>query len=334
VKFVHQPKPVLVLTYFWQLGPIIGGLLARPTQRFPDLFGDNVFLKEYPYFLPCAITATCSLIGWLVAFLFLKETIPAPISIGQLFNTVKKKPTLQNGIGLTDTMVSGQNLEHDCPQAERPPPLRSLLTPRVLIAAGNYASLSLVEIAFRAIQPLFLSTPIDLGGLGLSLPSIGKLLSLQAILNGILLAFFFAQIHGRWGSKRTFILGLASAIPVFVSFPVANAFARTQGYSIAVWTAIGIQFIGGILLNISWGAIFIFISAATPNRASLGATNGLSQVSVSIMRAIGPATANSLFSLSIEKNYLGGQLVYYVLVLLTGGALALSSLLPPQVWRD
>jgi hypothetical protein len=33
-----------------------------------------------------------------------------------------------------------------------------------------------------------------------------------------------------------------------------------------------------VLINTCLGAIFIFITAASPNRASLGATNGLSQV--------------------------------------------------------
>jgi hypothetical protein len=128
-----------------------------------------------------------------------------------------------------------------------------LLIPRVLIAAGNYASLSLVEMAFRAIQPLFLSTPIHLGGLGLPPSSIGVLLSVQGISNGVFRVLFFAQIHDYWGSKKTFMVGVASAIPVFLMFPVANAFARTQGYSIVVWMAIGIQIIAVLLLNLSWG---------------------------------------------------------------------------------
>ena len=52
------------------------------------------------------------------------------------------------------------------------------------------------------------------------------------------------------------------------------------------------------------------------------------------MRAIGPAAANSLFSLSIEKGYLQGQLVYYVLVVISGAALALATHLPRQIWTD
>jgi hypothetical protein len=57
-------------------------------------------------------------------------------------------------------------------------------------------------------------------------------------------------------------------------------------------------------------------------------------MSVSIMRAIGPAAANSLFSLSIEKGYLGGYLVYCVLVVITAVALAFGSMLPRQMWTD
>ena len=239
-------------------------MLARPADRFPDLFGENVFLKKYPYFLPCAIPATFSLLAWLVTLFFLKETLPAPISISQLFNITpeRKKLTLQDDIGSTNSSVATvpiqnaktvQNIDDDYPQAERPLPLRSLLTPRVLIAAGNYASLSLVDMAFRAIQPVFLSTPIDLGGLGLPTPTIGTLLSGQGILNGIFQVFFFARIHDRWGSKRTFMAGISTAIPAFIMFPVANAFARTQGYSVAVWAAIAFQTISAITLGLSYG---------------------------------------------------------------------------------
>jgi hypothetical protein len=217
-----------------------------------------MFLKKYPYFLPCAIPATFGLIAWLITFLFLKETLPAPISIRRLFSNITKKPTPQNSNAIASSdasiaMVTGQNVDDDSLQAEKPLPLRSLLIPRVLIAAGNYASLSLVDIAMKAIQPVFLSTPVLLGGLGLQPSSIGTLLSVQGFLNGIFSIFFFAKIHDRWGAKMTFIGGVASAIPAIVMFPVANSLARTQGYSVAVWIAVGIQIVAGILHNLSFG---------------------------------------------------------------------------------
>ena len=84
------------------------------------------------------------------------------------------------------------------------------------------------------------------------------------------------------------------------------------------------------------GAIYIFIAAAAPNEASLGATNGLAQVSGSIVRAVGPALTSSMYSLSIGKDhhYMGGLLVYYVILVLSLGAIWMASLLPKRPWRD
>jgi hypothetical protein len=51
-------------------------------------------------------------------------------------------------------------------------------------------------------------------------------------------------------------------------------------------------------------------------------------MTVSLMRAIGPAMANSLFSLSIDKGYLGGYLVYFVLFFVVLASLYVGWLLP------
>jgi hypothetical protein len=52
------------------------------------------------------------------------------------------------------------------------------------------------------------------------------------------------------------------------------------------------------------------------------------------MRAIGPATATSLFSLSIAEGYLGGGLVYAVLIGISLVAVVLGTTLPRQVWQS
>lgn len=142
------------------LGPIIGGSLSRPAERFPHIFGDNDFLKKYPYFLPCAVPATFSAIAWLVTFLFLKETLPSPIPVSQLLKVRKGKANLalQNVVGSQNLSITETTVVTGKDRHESPVSFRELLTPRVLIAAANYAFLSLVDIAFRAIQPLFLST--------------------------------------------------------------------------------------------------------------------------------------------------------------------------------
>lgn len=65
----------------------------------------------------------------------------------------------------------------------------------------------------------------------------------------------------------------------------------------------------------------------------MGATNGLSQTLISLMRAIGPASATSLFAFTVEKNLLDGLLVYAVFIAITSVALAASQLLPKETKR-
>lgn len=237
-----------------------------------------------------------------------------------------------------------------------PLPLKQLLTPRVLIAALNYACLALVDICTRAIQPVFFSTPVKLGGLGLPPHHIGKILSIYGILNGFLQIFYFAKTQARFGAKNVYLAGVASSLLVFISFPIINYLARTAGDNdILVWLAVGFQVVVSIFINFSYGesytgssvgsahgslrtyaigCAFIYITASSPNRASLGSVNGMAQFSVSIVRAIGPAAANSLFALSIDpsRHYMNGQLVYWAMSVLTCLAIWAGSYLPKKAW--
>ncbi|EPQ54003.1 MFS multidrug-resistance DHA1 sub-family [Gloeophyllum trabeum ATCC 11539] len=322
------------------LGPIIGGMLSRPAERFPNIFGHNEFLIKYPYFLPCAVPATFTVIAWLVTFFFLQETVKSPKSIGRMFRLRESKENLtyQNvtGIQRQPTQQSVPTKGKLAEEKEEPLPLHELMTPRVLVSAANYAFLAIVDIALRAVHPLFLSTPIELGGLGLPPHFIGVVLSGFGILNGIFQIFFFAKIHDRFGTKNVFIVGLAATMPVFAMFPFINWVARAEGLSLLVWALVAGQVIISILTSLSYGCIFIYITASSPNKASIGATNGLCQMTVSVMRAIGPAGANSLFALSIDpaRHYLGGHLVYYVLEVLAFVSICVALLLPKQVWAS
>ncbi|KAJ7833182.1 member of major facilitator superfamily multidrug-resistance, DHA1 sub-family [Mycena leptocephala] len=310
------------------LGSIIGGSLARPAERFPAIFGQNEFLRTYPYFLPCAVPATFSAIACVVTLLYLKETAKGPsvLSIPAIFlrkDSVERQAVVDEG---TSGTVGGET------EGEQAVPLRGLMTRRVIVAASNYAFLALVDVAIRAMQPVFFATPIELGGLGLPTSRIGNLLSIFGLLNGIFQVSFFARMHDYLGSKTMFIVGLVSALPTFGALPLMNYLARAQGLNMLVWAIALTHIVLSIGLSFSYGAIFIYISTAAPNRASLGATNGICQLSVSLMRAVGPAVANSLFSLSMEKGYFHGYMVYYVLMAVTCVALWVASQLPRQPW--
>ncbi|KAI0346548.1 member of major facilitator multidrug-resistance DHA1 sub-family [Trametopsis cervina] len=320
------------------LGPIIGGFLSRPVERFPDTFGHSEFLKEYPYFLACAVPATFSAVAWLVSLLFLHETVATPRSARNIFRAwlTKDNLTVQTASSGQDnkaTATVGITSVEDA--KKKPLPLSQVMIPRVLLAAINYAFLALVDISTRAIQPVFYSTPVELGGLGLPPHHIGKILALYGIVNGFLQIYYFARTQARFGPKNVYMVGIGSSLVVYAFFPIINFLARTQGTTHPiVWFAVAFQIITSILINFSYGCAFMYITASSPNRASLGTVNGFAQLGVSIMRAIGPAVANSLFSLSIdpELHYLNGHLVYWAMSFVTCLALFVGSYLPSKMW--
>ena len=76
----------------------------------------------------------------------------------------------------------------------------------------------------------------------------------------------------------------------------------------------------------------MFVSTAAPNKRTLGATNRLAQTMVSIQRTFGPAAAASLLAFSLERNILGGNFVYVMLLSIVLFGLGVAVLLPKNTW--
>lgn len=142
-------------------------------------------------------------------------------------------------------------------EAEKPYPLRRLMTRQVLLSVINYATLSLVDITYRAMQPLFLSTPVSNGGLGLAPPAIGRILMYFGILNAIFQLTCFARIHALLGTKRLFIGGLLCGIPMFGLFPVTSALARAYGVGRIVYLSVALQVAFALGVNSSYGMLWL-----------------------------------------------------------------------------
>jgi len=267
-----------------------------------------------------------------VTFYFLKETVPTRVTLGRLLKGKSREDSSTVKVFATPS-ESTDTVQRANADDVKPLPLRSLLIPRVIIAAGNYAALSLFDIAFRAVQPLFYATPLELGGLGLDPPRIGNILAIYGVMNGLFQIFFFADLHDRFGSKIIYSASMAAIIPMIITLPILHAVARVQGLSLIVWSIVGLQLALSTIFNLAYSCVFIYIAAASPNQASLGATNGIAQLGVSIVRTIGPASATSMFSLSI-KNPQHAWMVYYYLIALACIGICASLLLPRRLWKN
>ncbi|KAG1819413.1 major facilitator superfamily domain-containing protein [Suillus variegatus] len=309
--YSYAPIPVMIAT---TVGPLIGGLLSRPADRFPNIFGRSELLKTYPYFLPCSISAFFISIIWLVAYICLKES--------------RSKPRQSSCNGIFDPANPGE-------VQSKPLPLRALLTSKVLSVTASYATMGLFHMAFNSVLPVFYATPIELGGLSLDPPRIGVLLAASGIIQGIFQLLFYARLHDRFGARAIYITGVSSGIPIVILFPVINALARAYGIGMAVWLCVAVQLMLKTSLIMCFPSMILFIRAAAPNRASLGATTGIAQVALAVGRIVGPASAASIFSYSLQEGH-DAWLIYYFLIGIVFLAVSTALLLPryPSVCED
>jgi hypothetical protein len=128
-------------------------------------------------------------------------------------------------------------------------PLRSLLTPAIVIPIANYTVMMLLDSSLKALLPLFLSTPIYLGGLGLTPYSIGTWLGFSAVVNGVFQALLFAKIVDWLGPKRLFCVSVSCFVPVMLMFPIMSWIVHARGL---VDHAVTFTLLGQLVLILTW----------------------------------------------------------------------------------
>ena len=80
--------------------------------------------------------------------------------------------------------------------------------------------------------------------------------------------------------------------------------------------------------HFSSGALQILITDSAPSQSALGSVTGLAQAVGSIARSLAPSAVSSLFAVSLQRNWAGGNAVYYILMGIVICGLRFSFMLP------
>ncbi|KAI9443963.1 MFS general substrate transporter [Lactarius indigo] len=316
--------PPVAWSLGYVIGPLIGGVLSRPQDRWPHIFS-HPFWADYPYFLPCLVAATFTCFSCVIMALYLDETLNSKPSESLQLARINSDPQ--------EEADDSPDLDISLNESEKPLPLRSVLTKPVIITVANYAMLALLDAMVGAYVPLVWSTPVEYGGLSLNPASIGSWLSLYGVMDGIFQFTFFSRFISRFGLRRVFISSIVSCAVIYTIFPFENLAAVAGGGSnLVVWLLIILQLSLLCIFDMAYGTMYLYVSSAITNKRSLGAAFGLSQVATSVQYALGPAVADWLFAFSLTHNVLGGNLSYIVLVGVACIGLGVSSQLPRNTW--
>jgi MFS family permease len=166
-------------------------------------------------------------------------------------------------------------------------------------------TLAFLDISINALVPLFFHMSIAMGGLGLNPVSIGYIMALYGASTGTFQVLFFSKLVRRFGTRRVFIMTMATFVPAFLIFPLISLVAKKWGVSTGVWLLVGWLLFMRFFMDTAYGTlkiflpfgrifiltfnafarwlgcIFMHVTESAPNRKSLGAINGLAQTAVS-----------------------------------------------------
>lgn len=269
------------------------------------------------------------------------------------YSSGEESPLLSNDLprkyGSHPTEDSSSEISTLAP-IEKEIPLKDLLTRPLLIALANHAFLAFLDQAHQAILPLMYSTSISLGGLSLRPRDIGLVMGVWGAFNAVLQVVFFSRIMKWLGPRTMYITCFSALLVTFSAFPVLNMLSKTTGSTnVMVWITICFQMTFYVAVFMGYGAFTdhevlssidprlcigcmqLFIMAAAPTQNSFGAVNALGQMVSSVTRTIAPAFTSSLFSVSIQKQLLGGYFVYFFLLSITSVGVYASFQLPHQM---
>ncbi|OAV86762.1 hypothetical protein PTTG_05566 [Puccinia triticina 1-1 BBBD Race 1] len=295
------------------LGPMIGGYLAQPTKQYPEVFGNIEFLNHYPYFLPCFIAGITNLLAVVLGFFYLEETLPS--------KKAHQKSALSDN---NDADEVFEALGEDENVTQTKPKFSALFTPTVVSVLLGSMLVFFQTSSWNTLIPIFAYTRYEDGGLGLNFNQIGTALTTNGFASVIVQTAAFPYFQKKWGTVRVFRKVLAVWPVAFALLPVIRWLERQQrehyGEDVGSRAAVvglicvlALKSVGGM----SMVCIALLINSAAPSPSTLGALYGLAQTCSAFSRTFAPVINGAIFSISINRKYLGGNLVWVWGVLLS-----------------
>ncbi|KAF1844816.1 MFS general substrate transporter [Cucurbitaria berberidis CBS 394.84] len=279
-------------------GPLLGGLLERPAEKFTSTFGKVKFFQDYPYALPNMVTSAVAISAAITTLLFVKETL---------------------------------HIHHSNKKASGPPmsAWQLIRYPGVTPVLLVYNYVMLLAFTFTAVYPVFQYTPVRLGGLGFTPELIAACTGLTGASQAIWLLFIFPVLHRRVGTGRL-LWWCACVWPVFFALNPMFSVMLSHGKKALFWSTGPPTLVLGSGVAMAFTGVQLALNDIAPSHETLGTLNAIALAAQSGLRAVAPALATSLYAIGVKYHILGGELFWLCNVGLALGLLGVLRRLPAK----
>ncbi|XP_057538915.1 protein ZINC INDUCED FACILITATOR-LIKE 1-like [Amaranthus tricolor] len=275
----HQAVGMSMITSAWGtglvIGPALGGLLAQPAEKYPELISEESLFGRFPYLLPCLIISIFAALITVGSF-WLPESL-------HMHNT-------KNAV-VGDTFEAMESAEES--SVKNPSLFRNWALMSSIIV---YCIFSLHDMAYTEIFSLWAVSPKTLGGLSYSSEDVGVVLSVTGCGLLVFQVFIYPYIDRCLGPVRLARICGVLSIPLLQSYPFI---ALLSGLSLS-FVLNSASVIKNCLSVCIITSTFILQNKAV-DQHQRGAANGISMTTMSLFKAIGPAFGGALLSWSEKR---------------------------------
>ncbi|KZO96933.1 MFS general substrate transporter [Calocera viscosa TUFC12733] len=279
------------------VGSMLGGALSKPAEQFPGLFGNSQLLIRYPYLLPCIVCGLLPGTASILSFFFLKET----------------KPFAKDGV-----------------EPEEPPSMKTILSaPGVWIVLAIFQMGWFIGNAYTVTVPIFLYTPVELGGVGFEPTMISAWMVVTGLSQAAWLLIIFAPLQHRFGTGN--VMRGCSWLRLFVltGFACLNLLLR-HGNVAGFWTLAPFCIVGATGVTMIYTGVQLALNDICPSPLALGTLNGVAMSITFGLRAVTPAAFGTIFAFGVKYQILGGYLVWAVLLAFGAAFIVLLQYMPEK----
>ncbi|KAG6642738.1 hypothetical protein CIPAW_09G161400 [Carya illinoinensis] len=286
------------------LGPAVGGFLAQPAEKFPQIFSEESLFGRFPYFLPCLLISIFAL-GVSILCFWLPET---------LHMHTKDNGELEDSYDAGEGMINEPDGKQNMKKSEKnPASQQSLLKNWPLMSSIIvYCVFQLHDMAYTEIFSLWAVSPRKYGGLSYSTADIGEVLAITGFGLLVFQLFVYPLMAKIFGPIMVSRIGAVITIPLLSSYPFM---AMLSGLSLTILINCASIMKNVLAVSITTG-LFLLQNRAVAQKQR-GAANGISMSAMSLSKAIGPAGGGSLFSWAQKRQNVfflqGSHMVFFIL---------------------
>ncbi|XP_031268542.1 protein ZINC INDUCED FACILITATOR-LIKE 1-like isoform X2 [Pistacia vera] len=303
----HQALGLSTVSTAWGIGliigPALGGFLAQPAEKYPNLFSKDSLFGKFPYFLPCLCISIFALVVTIATF-WLPET---------LHMHHEDNESLDVSYDALESASSESDRDLKQNEGNKKPSKKSLLKNWPLMSSIIvYCVFSLHDMAYTEIFSLWAVSPRIHGGLSYSTEDVGEVLAISGFSLLVFQLSLYPMVERILGPVMVTRIGGILAIPLLTSY---SYIALLSGFSLAL--LINCASVMKNVLSVSIVTGLFLLQNRAVDQDQRGAANGIAMTAMSLFKAAGPAGGGAIFAWAQKRQdavFLpGDQMVFFIL---------------------